>query len=650
MAAFLDPVTGRRMPLNNDLVLGILNDGNCSELDFDDDDEEFIPLQLENDEEGEVELSSPPRLSAAAVKSENIKGKVSKRKSTSDNMNESEAGPSCSKKSKQTPCSKVTQKSKAVIVKLPARKRLWKKTDYIDKSHNYSGHPQPNEIRSPVEYYNDYYNDNFYERMALCTNLYYLRKTGRVLNTTKPEIKKLIGIHLLMGILSYPRIAMYWRRNIKVDMIVSAMTRDRLTTLRNSLHVVDSDSPPVSEANNPLWKVQPMIYIVREGCNKILRTPGRYSIDEQMIPFTGKCHLRQLVKNKPRPVGLKNFVVTTSEGLMVDFEIYYGNNPVPSHPLGLGPAVVLRLSQSVPRGSCIFFDRYFTTVPLLEELTKMDYHGTRTIMLNRVPDRQQLKFKDDKKMTRGEIEQRVSNDVVLVKWKDSKAVLTASNCTGGTATDIVKRYNKTEKCYVDVGAPKIVTSYNSFMGGVDVLDQSMEYYRTFMKTRKWTLKVILHFIDLAMVNSWRLYKSDSLAKGIPKNRILDLLSFRFEVAETHICTPDRDRRDSSPLLETQAQTSGRYKPANHPSVGKRFDGYEHFPIFDDLKAPRKCRLEIFSSRSKIRCPDTINALKSHQNLKTHDRELVEVSPRAHYRAIDFPEFWCTLDFFYYFLH
>ncbi|CAG4955177.1 unnamed protein product [Parnassius apollo] len=114
----------KTMPLNNDLVLGILNDGNCSELDFDDDDEEFIPLQLENDEEGEVGLSSPPRLSAAAVKSENIKGKASKRKSTSDNMNESEAGPSCSKKSKQTPCSKVTQKSKAVIVKLPARKRF----------------------------------------------------------------------------------------------------------------------------------------------------------------------------------------------------------------------------------------------------------------------------------------------------------------------------------------------------------------------------------------------------------------------------------------------------------------------------------------------------------------------------------------------
>lgn len=57
-------------------------------------------------------------------------------------------------------------------------------------------------------------------------------------------------------------------------------------------------------------------------------TPGRYSIDEQMIPFTGKCEMRQLVKSRPRPVGLKNFVATTSEGLMVDFEIYYTLNPV----------------------------------------------------------------------------------------------------------------------------------------------------------------------------------------------------------------------------------------------------------------------------------------------------------------------------------
>ncbi|GBP38172.1 PiggyBac transposable element-derived protein 3 [Eumeta japonica] len=287
---------------------------------------------------------------------------------------------------------------------------------------------------------------------------------------------------------------------------------------------------------------------------------------------------------------------------MVDFEIYYGNNPVLTHNLGLGPAVVLRLLQSVPPGSCIFFNRYFTTVPLLEELSKLGYHGTGTIMTNRIPDRQNLCFKDDKRMARDDIEQRVSKDIVLVKWKDTKAVLTASNCTGGTEIELVQRYDKKNKCYIDVDAPKIVTTYNSFMGGVDVLDQSIEYYRSFMKTQKWTLKIILHFVDLAMVNAWRLYRCDSIAKGVPKSNIRDLLSFRFEVAETLLNTPYRDRREASPLHEDPSEPrAGRYRPATCPSVGKRFDGYEHFPAFDELKAPRTCRYEGCSSRSKIRC-------------------------------------------------
>ncbi|RVE51881.1 hypothetical protein evm_003501 [Chilo suppressalis] len=79
-----------------------------------------------------------------------------------------------------------------------------------------------------------------------------------------------------------------------------------------------------------------------------------------MIPFTGRCPLRQVVKNKPRPTGLKNFVTTTSDGLMVDFEIYKGANTMfGDKSLGLGPSVVLHLIKTIPPGSCVFHDRQF---------------------------------------------------------------------------------------------------------------------------------------------------------------------------------------------------------------------------------------------------------------------------------------------------
>lgn len=105
---------------------------------------------------------------------------------------------------------------------------------------------------------------------------------------------------------------------------------------------------------------------------KIEHTIGHYSVDEQMIPFSGKCLVKQYVRNKPRPVGLKNFVITDSSGLMYDFIIYQGEKTdLTERHVGLGPAVILKLSETVPKKSSLYFDRYFTSIPLLIQLNLM---------------------------------------------------------------------------------------------------------------------------------------------------------------------------------------------------------------------------------------------------------------------------------------
>lgn len=101
-----------------------------------------------------------------------------------------------------------------------------------------------------------------------------------------------------------------------------------------------------------------------------------------------------------------------------------------------------------------------------------------------------------------------------------------SNCTGAGETSDVKRWDKKYNMYVDVSAPKIVQNYTKYMGGVDILDQQMEYYRAFIKTKKWTLKVFIHFLDLALVNSWRLYRNDCLRNGYLRKDTMPLLDFR----------------------------------------------------------------------------------------------------------------------------
>jgi len=43
-----------------------------------------------------------------------------------------------------------------------------------------------------------------------------------------------------------------------------------------------------------------------------------------MISFMVKAPAKQFNKNKPNPVGLKNFALCSKSGRMLDFEIYQG--------------------------------------------------------------------------------------------------------------------------------------------------------------------------------------------------------------------------------------------------------------------------------------------------------------------------------------
>lgn len=185
----------------------------------------------------------------------------------------------------------------------------WKKTPFPSKDdppQNYVN--TEHQVLSPAQYFEKYFTSQLFETFAFYTNQYYQQQNGRPLNPpcTAAEVKKFFGIHGLIGIFKYPRVRMYWGTRFQFKEIAECMSRDRFFALRVNLHCVDNLG--VSQADqkaNRLWKVQPVISAVRERCLELERGFGSYSIDEQMIPFLGSCPVRQVVKNKPRPVGLK---------------------------------------------------------------------------------------------------------------------------------------------------------------------------------------------------------------------------------------------------------------------------------------------------------------------------------------------------------
>uniref|UniRef100_A0A6P7FSU9 PiggyBac transposable element-derived protein 3-like n=1 Tax=Diabrotica virgifera virgifera TaxID=50390 RepID=A0A6P7FSU9_DIAVI len=168
------------------------------------------------------------------------------------------------------------------------------------------------QVLSPFQYFDKYLPQAFFDLAAVRTNQYYVHKNGNLLkpHVTSEEIKKFFGMHAVLGCIKYPRIRMYWQSNFRLPVVADTMSRNRFFTLRTNFHVEDENRVPnENKKKNKLWKVQPMIDFIRKRCREIERPPGNYSIDEQMIPFLGRCELKQYVKNKPRPVGLKNFVM-----------------------------------------------------------------------------------------------------------------------------------------------------------------------------------------------------------------------------------------------------------------------------------------------------------------------------------------------------
>ncbi|KAL0879429.1 hypothetical protein ABMA27_003180 [Loxostege sticticalis] len=300
-------------------------------------------------------------------------------------------------------------------------------------------------------------------------------------------------------------------------------------------------------------------------------------VDEQIFPFTGKHSAKQYVKGKPCPWGIKLFFLCGKNGRAYDFII--NQNSIPE----LDKTLIKKSWFRIVATSCTVIITSHHITHILQILKCKGIMATCTARVNRFAKPPLLSDKDIKKKPRGFAEEVCSTDgdVTMVKWLDNKPANLASNFMG-----------KTEKKLIEVERPEIVKEYNHAMGGVDLLDQLMSYYRTFIKSKKWPL----------LVQAFRDYDFDNDLLGIPKAKRLTLLHFRRRLADSlvfcnKISVAKRGRpNSSSPLPTIIPRRPGELRP---PSDIAR-DGVGHFPTHDDGTGTR-CKLPGCKGKSRIKC-------------------------------------------------
>lgn len=477
-------------------------------------------------------------------------------------------------------------------------------------------HHYPKEIPTPLEYFSKYFQESEYQDMADYTNMY-AEQTGKVnwIATNPREMKIFFGIHLLMGVFGLPRIRMYWEQKSRISIIADNMSRNRFFELRSNFHIMDNNTVPTNNKDR-FVKVRPIYNVLKRRCNE-LAIEKNVCVDEQMVPFKGKLSVKQYMRGKPNPWGIKLYLLCGESGLVYDFLLYQGSttelNENIQKKFGLGGAVILKLTMELKKKRhFLYMDNFFTSFNILHALQHNCIYAAGTIRVNRFVNPPLISDKDLKKLGRGaafEVSSDMPNsNIGLVKWYDNKAVLLGSNFITSGVPDEVKRYDKKEKAYITINRPEIVKKYNQSMGGVDKHDQLVSFFRTFIKSKKWTMRMVTHAFDMATVNCWLEYKIDYENLSLDKKKKMDLLHFKERLGETLILvgsTIVKKRGRPSNSLSSSLSPSTSKKPTRQidqrPFDEVRLDHTDHLPTFDNCEFPIRCKFEGCKLRSRVKC-------------------------------------------------
>lgn len=229
-----------------------------------------------------------------------------------------------------------------------------------------------------------------YEHIAYSTNNYadFKRKETNV-NYEKwepvsaKEIEAYFGIILYMSIYKFPTIEMYFFDDmVSCELVKNCMTYKRFSIISKYLHV---SSPTTSEnCSDVLQKIRPILDVTKQF-TAVFQPGCEISVDEAMIGYKGRLCFKQYMPMKPTKWGIKAWVAAESEsGYVLKINIYTGKSENRDKNLLLGEQVVLDLAKDFyGLYHQFYFDNFFSSVRLVEMLSKNKTYACGTIRANR---------------------------------------------------------------------------------------------------------------------------------------------------------------------------------------------------------------------------------------------------------------------------
>jgi hypothetical protein len=356
-----------------------------------------------------------------------------------------------------------------------------------------------------LDFFNITFGNTVMDMLVQQTNLYAAQNPPasryKWYDTCVSEMYLFLGIIVAMGVHVLPGFADYWSGDslLGVPGITAGMPIDRFKVLLRCFHLNDNSTavPRNQPGYDRLHKIRPLIERLRQTWRACYNPPREQSIDEAMVGFKGRNAMKQYMPMKPTKRGFKVWCRCSPNGLTNDCEVYEGSTGE-SRETSLSTAVVLQLAKYIyNKGHHLYFDNYFSSVDLAEELLRNNTYCCGTARSNRKKYPTTLK-----KVTleRGQHKSQLVGNVQCFVWKDRKNIDFLQTVCDPNTTTTVMRKNK-DGTRTAVSCPLAVKLYNENMGGVDLADCKRQVYTCSRKAKKWWHRLFYFFLDVGIVNA-----------------------------------------------------------------------------------------------------------------------------------------------------
>ncbi|KAK5862504.1 hypothetical protein PBY51_017894 [Eleginops maclovinus] len=442
--------------------------------------------------------------------------------------------------------------------------------------------------REPIDYFSKYFGWDTWVEIANCTN--------KISNMPRPvtsrEVAQFVGFHVAMGTLKYPSPRLYWENLTKVPLVADSMPLSRFLELSRMLKLACPAKDPVKSnvqegrcdsdfqnahqgqtlseigqrdtpnelsssktQTDPLWKVQPLLCRFKAGCHS-LRQESDYAVDQYPLHLTGRKHKDKLSLSCTTLIGFG--------GLLLHVDLKLGQS-------GREDAV----EKMVPKGSMVFLCKQELSTPaMLERLLVAGVHGAGRV---------------------GGARGQIGDEFVS---SDGKLMLRRSHCgfilstAGNNQRNMASLMDNFEKAQMSAQLNRDLQNLYSIP-------------LTASAPTCWPQAVLWYLTDLALVNSWLLYKQDHGAVSVP----LTLMAFRLEVSKSLIFSNGSDTQDSVPPQPPREKSHATNEKPNPslvdesplPDAATRYDGSGHWPEQLEEGEGGRCRYGDCQRTSRVLC-------------------------------------------------